>query len=538
MDLSILIPSRNEMFLSRTIEDILEHIEGDTEIICVLDGEWADPPIEDNPRVTLVYHPKSIGQRAATNEAARLAMGKYVMKVDAHCAFDQGFDVKLMADMQDNWTMVPIMRNLHVFDWVCPNGHRRYQSRTGPCEECGEPTTRDIVWIAKTNPQSTSYCFDPEPHFQYFRGFKKRPEGKGEITETMSLQGSCFMITKDKYFELNICDEAFGSWGSQGIEVACKTWLSGGRVVVNHRTWYGHLFRTQGGDFGFPYRLSKGQVGRAKRKAHEMFLGDAWPQQTRPLSWLVERFWPVPGWTDEDLVKLKGATLASKAILYYTCNTHLLDIEMACRQRLLASKENHTLVSVSREPIEFGEWNIVVEGDRGPETMHRQILAGLERIEAGYVFLCESDVLYHRSHFDFVPPRDDVFYFNTNVWKVWYDGGPAVWTDDLQQVSGICASRELLLDFYRKRVKQIEEEGFNRHYEPGNKQAIECKTENWMSEYPNVDIRHGKTLTRSKRSPGEFRNKKYAKGWKETDVLLGWGEVVEIVKSFSRDDKE
>ena len=305
MDLSVLIPARSEMFLSRTIEDILEHIEGNTEIITVLDGEWADPPIQDHPRVTLVYHPKSVGQRAATNHAARIARGKYVMKVDAHCAFDQGFDVKLMADMQDDWTAIPIMRNLHVFDWVCPNGHRRYQGPSGPCKECGEPTTKDIVWISKTNPASTSYCFDPEPHFQYFRDFKKRPEGKGDLTETMSLQGSCFMLSRDKYFELDICDEAFGSWGSQGIEVACKTWLSGGRVIVNHKTWYAHCFRTQGGDFGFPFPLSKKQVNRAKKKARAMFFDGEWTQQTRPLSWLVERFWPVHGWTDEDLASLK-----------------------------------------------------------------------------------------------------------------------------------------------------------------------------------------------------------------------------------------
>ena len=31
------------------------------------------------------------------------------------------------------------------------------------------------------------------------------------------------MLTKRKYFELDICDETFGSWGSQGIEVAAKT---------------------------------------------------------------------------------------------------------------------------------------------------------------------------------------------------------------------------------------------------------------------------------------------------------------------------
>ena len=104
MDLSILIPARNEMFLQRTIEDILEHIEADTEIIAVLDGKWADPPVKDHERVTLLHHPESIGQRAATNDAAHLAQAKYVMKVDAHCSFAQGFDRIMLEDMNDNWT--------------------------------------------------------------------------------------------------------------------------------------------------------------------------------------------------------------------------------------------------------------------------------------------------------------------------------------------------------------------------------------------------------------------------------------------------
>src|SRR3989304_8802753 len=124
-DLSILIPARNEMFLAKTIENILENIEGNTEIIAVLDGEWAEPPVPQNERVTVIYHNQSIGQRAATNEAARLSKAKYVMKCDAHCSFDKGFDIKMMKEMKDGWTMVPLMKNLHVFDWVCPDGHRR-----------------------------------------------------------------------------------------------------------------------------------------------------------------------------------------------------------------------------------------------------------------------------------------------------------------------------------------------------------------------------------------------------------------------------
>ena len=167
-----------------------------------------------------------------------------------------------------------------------------------------------MMWVGKHNPQSVSYCFDAEPHFQYFNDFKTRPEFvrmKDEIgfTETMSLQGSCFMATKEKYFELNLCDESFGSWGNQGIEVACRTWLSGGQVLVNNSTWYAHMFRTQGGDFGFPYVQSGRAVAKTKKNTWEFFLTGKWDKQVYSVSWLIEKFWPVKGWTDEDLVKLK-----------------------------------------------------------------------------------------------------------------------------------------------------------------------------------------------------------------------------------------
>src|SRR3989338_6686308 len=121
-ELSILIPANNEMFLARTIEDILANIEADTEIIVTLDGKWADPPITDNDKVHLIYVPESIGQRAATNLACKLSKAKYIMKVDAHCSFDKGFDRKMLdafKETGDNVTMVPTMRNLWAYSWKC-----------------------------------------------------------------------------------------------------------------------------------------------------------------------------------------------------------------------------------------------------------------------------------------------------------------------------------------------------------------------------------------------------------------------------------
>ena len=318
-DLSILIPGRNEMFLSNTVEDILKNKRGRTQIIVGIDGSDWDAKVPDHRDVLVLRSSNSLGQRGMTNALCRLSTAKYVAKADAHCAFDEGFDVKLMEAMKghDNWTIVPLMRNLHAFDWKCMKcGKKTYQGPTpgtnkgiDKCEDCGntdyDTFKRKVIWYAKPSPRSTSYCFDPEPHFQYFAQFKKRPEGQGDITPSMSLQGSFFMLTRDKYWELNICDEdTFGSWGSQGIEVACKTWLSGGEVMCLQTTWYAHMFRTQGGDFSFPYPDFSG--AEAKKKAKEIFFQGSFPGQIYPLSWLIEKFWPIEDrWTEADLKNLK-----------------------------------------------------------------------------------------------------------------------------------------------------------------------------------------------------------------------------------------
>ena len=316
MELSVVIPARNEMFLRDTILDILRNREADTEVIAVLDGEWARPPIPQNERVNVIYVPQAVGPRAAANLACKLSKAKYIMKIDAHCAFDKGFDRKMIEGFKvtgDNVVAVPVMRNLHAFDWKCYRcGWTMYQGpRPAECPTCKNRTKvrRKTIWQPRPGVRSTSYSFDAEPHFGYFEAYKHRPEyeeaKKTGFTETMSLQGSCFMSTRDNFWNLKLSEEELGNWGNQGIEVACKTWLSGGKVLVNHNTWYAHMFRTQGGDFSFPWPNSGRDTSRTKKNVRDLFWKNKWDKQIYPVSWLVEKFWPVPGWTEEDLNKLK-----------------------------------------------------------------------------------------------------------------------------------------------------------------------------------------------------------------------------------------
>jgi glycosyltransferase involved in cell wall biosynthesis len=553
-ELSIIIPARNEMFLARTVQDILSNIEGDTEIIVALDGVPADPPIPQDPRVKVIEFPESIGQRRATNEAVKLSTAKYIMKCDAHCAFDKGFDVKMMAEMHDDWTLVPTMRNLHVFDWVCPDGHRRYQGPSGVCTECGKETTRDIVWIAKNNPQSNAYRFDTDMHFQYWPELADKEQG--QVTETMSLQGSCFMLTREKYWELDICSEYFSSWGQQGVEVACKTWLSGGKVMVNRNTWYAHMFRTQGGDFSFPYENPGRAVVENRKKSKELFAKDNWDKAIYPFQWLIDKFNP-PGWKPE----------VTKGIVFYTTNQLNLGIAHRVQKQLrnIGKDKGIQIVSSSLKSMTFGDKNVVahkghfefdenlkehwVESAKpGYLTMARQILVGLEASEADVVFLCEHDVLYHPTHFDFTPLKKDIYYYNTNFW--WYrkeDGHCLYFTH--RSLSGLCGYRETLIKHFKERVRRIEElersavdgqvvatsgnliplkEGIHRlGFEPGThdrpEKVDDLKAENYTSEFPNIDIRHDNNLTQNRWNINQFRSKPTE--WIEADEIPGWGKI-------------
>lgn len=315
-DLSVIIPGRNEEFMPHTIEDILRNIEGDTEIIAVCDGYWPDPPIKDDPRVHIIHHTEAIGQRQSTNEGVRMSRSKFIMKCDAHCAFDKGFDVKLMESCEKDCTIVPSMYRLHVFDWACECGHKQYQDHGNKCEKCGRIITeKEIVWRRRKGSSANYMWFDTQLKFSYFdnnylRPYKKDGENvkrkyshkyrdwaKENITDQMVCIGACWLMHRQRYWDIGGMDEGHGSWGQMGVELACKSWLSGGRQLVNKNTWFAHMFRTTN-TLKFPYPIKHSDTEAARKYSRDLWFGNKWLKAKHDLKWLIDKFSPLPGWDE------------------------------------------------------------------------------------------------------------------------------------------------------------------------------------------------------------------------------------------------
>lgn len=226
----------------------------------------------------------------------------------------------------------------------------------------------------------------------------------------------------------------------------------------------------------------------------------------------------------------------SKGIIYYTDNRLGEPIFPAVQKQILAARL--PVISVSLKPIDFGE-NIVLNLTPSYLTMIKQIAAALNASRADYVFFCEHDVLYPASHFEFTPIKDDIFYYNANIWRWKYPDNLAITYDRLISLSSLCVNRKFALDHYRKRLKKIKDlklEGDKRHepawarkwgYEPGTKKIkrggfSDDDFETWNSRDPVIDIRHGKTFSQTKVTLDSFIHPPQNFRQTSLDKISGW----------------
>src|SRR3990167_1496670 len=263
MDLSVVIPSRNAggiNFCSKTIQDILEKAVTEIEVIVNVDEKWPEPLLQDK-RITYIHPPSPRGLRQGINACVRLARGKYILKTDDHCLFGQGFD-KILIDshLEDNWVQIPRRYALNAEEWKIE-------------ERIDNKYPIDYMYL--------DFPRKGKAHDDGMHGvpWRERLEERKdiEIDDTPSLQGSCYFMTKNHFdnFLKELDPTNYGHFAQESQEIGFKTWLGGGRMVVNKKTYYAHLHK--GHRYGRMYNLDDKDHVRGANWSAEHWLNNQEP---------------------------------------------------------------------------------------------------------------------------------------------------------------------------------------------------------------------------------------------------------------------
>lgn len=277
--ISIVIPARNEKYLNPTIKSLLDNALEEIEIIVILDGYYPPERIED-PRVHYIHRGVSRGMRNGINSAVALAKGKYIMKIDAHCMVDKGYDVALKTNCEENWVVIPRRKRLDADNWCIqdvgkPDVDYEYLSFPDNPADFGGPGLNGRIWTERIRERKDIM-----------------------IDDNLSFQGSCWFMHKDYFYKLDLMDEInYGTFWSEAQEIGFKAWLSGGAVKVNKLTWYAHLHK--GKKHGRGYSLDHSQLPIAAQYSKRWINEKVWDKQTLPFHTMIEKFMPMPGWSED-----------------------------------------------------------------------------------------------------------------------------------------------------------------------------------------------------------------------------------------------
>ena len=278
IELSVVVPNRNSPFTTKTIEDVLKNAGCEVEVIVHVDEKWPEPLVED-ARVHYIHPSSPIGLRRAINTCAAMSKGKYILKCDDHVAFGPNFGrILIDSHKEDNWIQIPRRYALDAEKWAIE-------------ERTDNKYPIDYMYI--------DFPRKGKDHDDGMHGVPWKRDRIEEIDDTPSLQGSCYFMTKnyfDNFFH-GLSEEGYGQFSQESQEIGFKTWLGGGALKVNKKTWYAHLHK--GSRYGRFYKFPGGTVEASSWSA-EHWLNDREPGMVHKFEWFIdEKFSGMPSWPQD-----------------------------------------------------------------------------------------------------------------------------------------------------------------------------------------------------------------------------------------------
>lgn len=188
-------------------------------------------------------------------------------------------------------------------------------------------------------------------------------------------------------------------------------------------------------------------------------------------------------------------------VIYYTANVISEKFGHNTRLRLRKAAGSVSIISVSRQPMYFGDQNIVVDLPRSQASIYRQALLGAKKATTKYIALAEDDVLYSPEHFKF-RPKTGHWGYNMNSWSLFTWDEP-VFTykppGGRRNLNGLICERQMFIDHLEERFKLWPNEvDINIFGEPGkyDKQlgTTPYPSEDFYCNPPNIVFSHQTNL--------------------------------------------
>lgn len=246
--------------------------------------------------------------------------------------------------------------------------------------------------------------------------------------------------------------------------------------------------------------------------------------------------------------------MAKKSLIYLTDNSITDEISDLSIRILNREAEGMEIISVSQKPVNLGNNICVGEIGRNWISLYTQIIAGIDACNSEFVGICEHDCLYSSEHLSWIPPSNNIFYYNSNCWLVQWGGNHpelngmySYWPKRLALSQLIC-DRQLLKESILERLELLKDGAkVTREFlgcgEPGvvseralskaRKAALsgrpiqlqqylddylrKYKSSSFNSNIPNLDIRHSTNFTGPKR------------GKKRCYELPYWGKFKDLI---------
>jgi hypothetical protein len=238
--------------------------------------------------VKILHFGEAKGMRPAINAAAAIARGEYLLKTDGHTMWAPW----LRRRAQSRLSRAELGRRASAVRARPGNvDDRRIVRRRAQV-----PDRLPLPVISVSTPRRSSLRSARHTVERTEDRARGRAPRRRDVLARIRLVHGARALGADRP-DLDIAN--YGNFIHEFQEVGLKTWLGGGAVKVNKKTWYAHLFKGTRYGRGYNTRGMGHEAGTAFTTWFWM-TDQPFPGKTRTMRSLIEQFSPVQTWGDLD----------------------------------------------------------------------------------------------------------------------------------------------------------------------------------------------------------------------------------------------